>query len=213
MTYAETQLHVGWDYNSDTKHLQAKHFVHVSGKYIDVWKKFTDTIGKKRKRGHGGYDSDDSDAEWAHLSGATMDKAMKKRCPMDIVGPVTYRLIESMNDPVLNSVLRVNANRSYVNNVGTTELSRVMFHSNTPSGMLLNLLTILLGRRNNRQRAISDEFDTIQRRVVSDDGYDAVDIQTALIDLCQVSLAGIDEPIDMVGAILKHIGSYPFGIY
>eukprot|EP01084_Bolivina_argentea_P004475 8510_1 len=169
----------------------------------DVWKKFTDAVGKKRKRKDPNYDSDDSDNEWARLSGNIMDKTMKKKCPMDIVGPITYRLLENLNDQELNAVLKVNANRSFVENVGVTELSKIMFHANTPSGLLLNLMTILLGRRNVYQRLIADKFDSIQRRIISDEDIDVIDIQTEVIDLCQEVLTVMDEPVDMMSALLK----------
>eukprot|EP01084_Bolivina_argentea_P004476 8511_1 len=202
-TQKESQVLVGWDYNSDNKHLNAKEFVCVTGEYIDVWKKFTDAVGKKRKRKDPNYDSDDSDNEWARLSGNIMDKTMKKKCPMDIVGPITYRLLENLNDQELNAVLKVNANRSFVENVGVTELSKIMFHANTPSGLLLNLMTILLGRRNVYQRLIADKFDSIQRRIISDEDIDVIDIQTEVIDLCQEVLTVMDEPVDMMSALLK----------
>ncbi len=175
----------------------------ITGKHIDAWKSLTEAVTKKKKRRRNA-DSDDSDDDWANLSGRVMDKAMKKRCPMDIVGPKTYHLIENLNDQALNAVLMVNANRSYANNVGCTELSKRMFHANTASGMVLNALTIILGRRDKTQREISDQFIILQKMIAAEDeDMKALSIQTRIIDLNKTVLEFMDEPIDLVNAILK----------
>ncbi len=155
---------------------------------------------KKRKYGDMYDDSDDSDVDHYSSIDKACTKAMRKKCPTDIVGPEIYKRLEALGDPLLDTALRIEANNGTKENTARTILSKIVYHANTPSGMMLNLFGLVLGRREKIIKIWSSEFDDVKRLMVQQP-FDPVHAQDLIQQLKDKSMEYLDEPMDLLRAI------------
>ncbi len=121
------------------KHFNQSHFPVLS---------ISATIVKlTKKRRFGTLDDDSDDDDYNSLSLAAVLRALKKTCPTDTTGPRLYKMLYELNDPDLNSVLRVHTNWATVSNAAISTLSRSVFCPEKWCGIILQIAGMMLQRQ------------------------------------------------------------------